>query len=604
MCGISGIIHQTNTPVSETDIRAMNQLIFHRGPDGEGYYFGDNFAFGHRRLAILDLSEDGHQPMVFKEDYVITYNGEIYNYLEIKAILLEKGYDFKSKSDTEVILAAYDYWGKDCVHQFNGMWSFAIFDRKQNILFCSRDRFGVKPFHYALVQNKFVFGSEIKQILPFLPAIKCNTSVLLDYLITGLEDYSNETFFEHVLKLEQGCNLTYNLNSHLFEIEKYYTLTIDTTLKQLSLNESVSQYQKVLQNATELRMRSDVEVGTCLSGGLDSSSITAISAEIMNKSTQNPIRAIHAKADEKNIDESGYAIKVAEFCKAKLEVITPSFDDFKNVLNEVIHGQEEPFGSPSVIMQYMVLQKARSLNCIVMLDGQGGDETLLGYEKYYPAFLMEKRGLRKISAFLRSSKNSKLSKLDLLKYYFYFTNYSVRLNRLKKRHHYIKQEVLKNFQSPILKELSQKYLSIEQLQKLEISKTQLPHLLRYEDRNSMLHSVETRLPFVDYRCVETALSLSNDYKIRDGWTKYLLRKGIDGKLPEDVIWRKNKLGFNAPEITWLGKIQEEMIQAIGESKLLANIINLEDINFNKLDNRTKWRLFNIAKWERLYSVES
>jgi asparagine synthase (glutamine-hydrolysing) len=604
MCGISGIINHSNRPVSENEIGEMNQLIYHRGPDGDGFYYGDNFAFGHRRLAILDLSEDGRQPMNYKDDYVITFNGEIYNYIEIREVLIQQGYSFHSKSDTEVILAAYDFWGDECVHQFNGMWSFALYDKKKNRLFCSRDRFGVKPFYYTITAHQFIFGSEIKQLLRFLPKISCNKKVLLDYLIVGIEEYNNETFFEGIVKLEQGSNLVYDLSNHQFEIKKYYQLILDPALKNLNEDEAVKKYHEQLTQAVKLRMRSDVEVGTCLSGGLDSSSITAISSNLMRQTDGKPIKAIHAKAEEKNIDESDFAVEVVAFCGANMEIVTPSFEDFYRVLDTVIYSQEEPFGSPSVVMQYFVLEKAREQNCIVMLDGQGGDESLLGYEKYYPAFLLEKKGFKKVSEFLNSSKNSKLSKMDLLKYYVYFTNYSIRLRRLKKRHNYIKPSVLLPFQSAILKELSKKYLTIDALQKLELSKTQLPHLLRYEDKNSMLHSVETRLPFVDYRCVEMALSMPNGFKIKNGWTKYLLRKGMEGKLPDTIIWRKNKLGFNAPENTWLGNIQDEMIEAIKHSKLLNDIIEFDKMDFKKLDIRTKWRLFNIAKWEQLYTVQS
>jgi len=482
------------------------------------------------------------------------------------------------------------------------MWSFALYDKKKNILFCSRDRFGVKPFYYTVTANQFIFGSEIKQLLPFLPKISCNKKILLDYLIVGIEEYNNETFFDNIVKLEQGFNLIYHLDRHQFDIKKYYYLTIDESLKNLSEEDAVAKYHAQLSDAVMLRMRSDVEVGTCLSGGLDSSSITSIASTLMRQMEGKPIRAIHAKAEEKDIDESEFAKEVVTYCGANMEMVTPTFADFYRVLDTVIYSQEEPFGSPSVVMQYFVLEKARDQNCIVMLDGQGGDESLLGYEKYYPAFLMEKKGLMKISEFFNSSKNSKLTKLDLLKYYVYFTNYSIRINRLKKRHQYIKPAILKKFQSEILKELTANYLNIEALQKLEIGKTQLPHLLRYEDKNSMCHSVETRLPFLDYRCVEMAISVPNQFKIKNGWTKYLLRKGMENKLPDSIIWRKNKLGFNAPENTWLGKIQDEMLTSVKESKLLHSIINADQLDFNKLDNRTKWRLFNIAKWEKLYQV--
>lgn len=603
MCGISGIVNLTNLQVSTSEMQSMNDLIKHRGPDGEGFYFDKNFALGHRRLAIIDLTVDGNQPMIYHNKNVITYNGEIYNYIEIRDELMELGYTFNSKSDTEVILAAYSHWGEDCVTRFNGMWSFALFDYQKNILFCSRDRFGVKPFYYVVSDNKFIFGSEIKQLLPFISQIKCNSTVLLDYLLLGIEEHSNATFFEEVLKLEQGSNLIYDLNNHTFEIKKYYQISINHSLSKLSEKESIERYKAKLNSAVTIRMRSDVQVGTCLSGGLDSSSITSISSAILKDLGGKSIKAIHAKATEKNIDESEFAKEVAEYCGASLEIIEPTSADFKKVLDKVIYIQEEPFGSPSVMMQYFVMQKAHQLNCTVMLDGQGGDESLLGYEKYYPAYLLQRKGFNKVIEFMQSSKNSKLSKLDLIKYYVYFTNYKIRLKRLKKRHSYLQKSIVTTFESDILKELSKKYLSIKSLQLLEISKTQLPHLLRYEDKNSMANSIETRLPFIDYRCVETALSINNDYKIKNGWTKYILRKAMAGKLPESILWRKNKLGFNAPEQTWLSDMQDEMLNTIKTSSILANLIDFDKLDYDKLDIKTKWRLFNISKWEKLYSVQ-
>jgi len=196
MCGITGIINKNNNLIDKLLIEKINNLISHRGPDDEGFYHGDNFAFGHRRLSILDLSQDGHQPMHYKDRYTITYNGEVYNYVELKNELEKEGYSFHSNTDTEVIIAAYDKWGESCVNRFNGMWSFALFDSKKNNIFCSRDRFGIKPFYYTEVANKFIFGSEIKQLLEFHPNNIVNKSILIDYLVTRFEDYNNDTFFE------------------------------------------------------------------------------------------------------------------------------------------------------------------------------------------------------------------------------------------------------------------------------------------------------------------------------------------------------------------------------------------------------------------------
>lgn len=603
MCGISGIVNQKNQPVISQYIEMMNNQIVHRGPDGYGFYFGSNFAFGHRRLSILDLSEDGKQPMEYQSDLVITYNGEIYNYIELKVELEVLGCTFKSKTDTEVILAAYQMWGEKCVSRFNGMWSFAIFDRKKKILFCSRDRFGIKPFYFTQADHVFAFGSEIKQLISFLPAVQCNQQLLLDYLILGIEEHTNDTFFKGIQKLQGGHNLVYDLESHTYQIEAFYALQPVSDLKQISEERAVELYQKQLYDAVKLRMRSDVEVGTCLSGGLDSSSITAFSAEILRKETAGKIKAIHAKVDEKSIDESDFAKQVSNFCDTDLILVEPTARDFQQAVEKVIQIQEEPFGSPSIILQYFVLQKAREKNCLVMLDGQGGDETLLGYERYYPAFILKQKGWNKVKAFLSSSENSRLSKMDLLKYYFYFTKYSFRINQLKKRHNYIKKSVLDGFESPILRESAARYLDMEAMQKLEILKTQLPHLLKYEDKNSMANSVETRLPFLDYRCVELALALPDSYKIKAGWTKNILRRAVDSWLPKEVVWRKDKLGFNAPEKKWLGSMQEEMQETILKSNLLSQLIDQEKFQYAAQDLKTQWRLFNIAKWEQIYKVQ-
>ena len=581
----------------------MNDSIRHRGPDGEGFFFGENFAFGHRRLSILDLSTDGSQPMTYREKNVITFNGEIYNYIELREELKDKGYTFHTQTDTEVILAAYDCWGESCVKRFNGMWSFVIYDKERNKLFASRDRFGVKPFYYTVSESMFAFGSEIRQLLPLIPQRKANRQILLDYLITSIEEHTNDTFFEGIHKLQQGNNLIYDLSTHTYEIKKFYSLQLNADYSKISEKEAVELYKNQLESSVNLRMRSDVEVGTCLSGGLDSSSITALSAEILRKTSVDKIKAIHAKANEKNIDESEFASIVAQHTDSNLIFVEPGYDDFQKNIDHIIETQEEPFGSPSIVLQYFVLKEARSQNCLVMLDGQGGDETLLGYERYYPAFLLKKKGLNRMKAFLNSSKNSKLSKLDLLKYYVYFTNYKQRIKHLKKRHSYIKKEIINTFNSTILKEIAEKYTDIEQLQKLEIQKTQLPHLLKYEDKNSMANSVETRLPFLDYRCVELAVSLPDQYKIKEGWTKNILRKAIDGHLPKEIVWRKNKLGFNAPEKTWLTNYKSTMQETITKSSLLEAIINKKQFNFDELDLKTQWRLFNIAKWEEIFNVK-
>lgn len=602
MCGITGIVKRDNSKVNVSELKKMNQLISHRGPDDEGFLFESYFAFGHRRLSILDLSADGHQPMVYLNKYTITYNGEIYNYLELKKELLDEGYTFSSDTDTEVILASYDKWGENCVSKFNGMWAFSLYDKEKNILFCSRDRFGIKPFYYTEVENNFVFGSEIKQLLLFYPKRYVNKSILMDYLVIGFEEHSNETFFENIFKLPPSHNLIYDLSTHIYQTKKYYDIEIKPKDKDKKESAWIQEYKEKLEASIALRLRSDVKVGACLSGGLDSSSIASIASILYHKESHENFMAIHAKSTEKSNDESVFAKEVAKHCKLDLKIIEPLAEDFINNIDEVVYTQEEPFGSASIFMQYFVMQKAKQEKCTVMLDGQGGDETLLGYERYYPAYLKSLSFIPMWKAFFLSTQNSKLSKKQLLAYMLYFTQAKIRISRLKKRNNFIKKRYLDLINSRYIEESSANYLDIQKLQYQEIYQTQMPHLLRYEDKNSMRHSIETRLPFIDYHVLETALSMPHSLKINQGWSKYILRKIVNSILPHSIVWRKNKLGFEAPSKTWLSSIQSQMQESITHSKILSELIE-KKLDFQTLNEGQKWKLYNIAKWEEVYKIE-
>ena len=597
MCGISGIINKNNKSVEELLILHMTNIIAHRGPDSSGSYLYKNIAFGHRRLSILDLSSSGHQPMKYLDDLVITYNGEIYNFIEIREELIQKGYIFDSNSDTEVILKAYHCWGKTCVNYFNGMWSFSILDIKQKIVFCSRDRFGVKPFYYIENNDLFSFGSEISQLLPFLPNRILNKKVALDYLISGIEECSNETFFKDIYLLKGGHNLVFDLQTNSYEIERYYNLKLSD-----QKNTSVDDYIQELKRSITLRLRSDVKVGTCLSGGIDSSTISSFASKLYQNSNEK-FMAIHAKSSEYKTDESEFAKIVSKIANINLNFVEPSYSDFKSNILSIIKIQQEPFGSLSIIMQYFVFKKAKELGCIVMLDGQGGDETLLGYERYYPAIVKSKKGIAKLKALLQSSKNSRLSLLDTIKYQYYFSNYKLRLKRLKFKNSFYKSEILNEYESEELRIISESYNDISILQKNEIESSQLPHLLKYEDRNSMANSIESRLPFLDYKLVELSLNTNNSLKIKDGWTKFILRKAAETILPKEIVWRKTKLGFNAPEKTWTKEFENEMIKEIEQSEILNNFIHFKKLYFKNLDLRTKWRLYNFSAWEKEFKVK-
>lgn len=598
MCGITGIINKLSPSIDQKELSRMNDLIAHRGPDGEGFYADGPVGLAHRRLAIIDLSSDGHQPMDFLGKYVITFNGEIYNYIEIREELKAFGYSFKSKSDTEVILAAYDKWGDDCVSRFNGMWAFAIHDKKKNLVFCSRDRFGVKPFYYVDLKDYFKFGSEIKQFLKPGGPNKANKDLIAHFLFTGMHDHESRTFFEGIFKLSPSHNLIFNLTEKTFEIKSYYQIL------KVQLKES---YEDRLTSAIKLRLRSDVKIGTCLSGGLDSSTIAAIASKLYHKDSSEKFNAIHAKSIESATDESNYAIQVANHSQLNLHIIEPQPEDFKKYFDEVIYTQEEPFGSPSIYLQYFVMKKAREIDCKVMLDGQGGDETLLGYERYYaPAFasfLKENGILFALKEILLSRKNNtKMGFLNIAKYIAGTFLINIRASYLRKKYKFlIPSSIPKDY--PYWKTIKKNALNIFKLQTEELYSTNLQALLRYEDKNSMRHGIETRLPFIDYKSVECALNLPTSEKIYNGWTKFVLRKISVKHLPNNVAWRKNKLGFNAPDKSWLNGIESFAIEEIQKSKILDEFLDKEKLRTLPWSNlQMTWRLINIASWERVYNV--
>jgi len=602
MCGISGIINKYNKKPTSQEIKTINDLISHRGPDDEGFYFGENFAFGHRRLSILDLSSDGHQPMPYMNKYTITYNGEIYNYIEIRDELLKDGYQFHSNTDTEVILAAYDKWGKNCVNKFNGMWAFALYDNEKNSIFCSRDRFGIKPFYYTEVNGKFVFGSEIKQLLEFYEDRFVNENILLDYLLYGLEEHTNETFFKGIYKLEQSHNLSYDLDAHSFKKEKYFHIEIDKKLKFLNEVTSIVYMQERLDEAIILRLRSDVKVGTCLSGGLDSSSIAAIVSKKYYQATGEQFVAIHAKSIEKKTDESEFAREVAKHCNCNLIEVEPTLEDISSFVDEVVYTQEEPFGGLSIFMQYFVMKKAKENNCTVMLDGQGGDETLFGYENYYSVYfasLFSKFKFIKLLQEFIQLKTFKISKIQVIK----STISTLLGNKMRYMKGLLGLNTLNLKVEYDVKRNSHLYdfMNFKDFQKRELMLMNLPHLLRYEDKNSMRHSVETRLPFIDYRFVEIALSINDSLKFKSGYLKYILRKIVDSKLPKNIVWRKNKFGFEAPTDTWITRYKEEMIAKINSSRLLKHLLDVDSID--KKNHTLVWKFYNIALWENIFDVK-
>lgn len=606
MCGIAGVIQKKDNINNIANlVRTMTQSILHRGPDGEGMVQFQNVGLGHRRLSILDLTQGGLQPMSYQDgQYVITYNGEIYNYIELRKTLESIGYQFISGTDTEVILAAYAAFGVDCVKRFNGMWAFAILDKGQNQIFCSRDRFGIKPFYYIDTPDLFAFGSEIKQLLPFLKMASANKSLLTDFILTGVSDHQEATYFDGVFKLSASHNLVYSIGNNRFTIKPYYQINFNSEYSNLSSEDAIDLYMYLLEDAIKLRLRADVTVGTCLSGGLDSASIASIAAPLY-PSAFNGITAI---SEQESNNEASYAKQVIDFYNMQWLQVKPNYTDFCDSLPSVVQTQEEPFGSPSITMQYFVMKTARDHHISVLLDGQGGDETLLGYEKYYGSYLFNKFHEQGLFSCLQALKlacknNQNLSLSNAMKYLIGGTSSSIRYLAYRKKHHYLQRPL----QCPAhLSAFSRSSRNMFQLQQLEIESTNLPVLLRYEDKNSMAHSIETRLPFLDHRITELALSLPNNYKINDGWSKWLLRMGMKNRMPEAIVWRKNKFGFEAPESIWLQKHFNEMVSAVQVSPLLSHLTYSKQLNknYHRLDKRSQWRLYSIAIWEKTFGISS
>jgi asparagine synthase (glutamine-hydrolysing) len=609
MCGIAGLVNRKNNPCEKDVLQRMTDAVAHRGPDGEGQYFWRSVGLGHRRLAIIDLTECGHQPMAYgNEALVIVFNGEVYNYRELREELEQSGSCFRSQSDTEVILASYSAWGPDCVTRFNGMWAFAILDKKRNQIFCSRDRFGIKPFHYTETPDYFAFGSEIRQLLPFCHRRRASTGLITDFLLTSICDHTSETFFERIKKLPASHNLFYDLDSQKFTVSRYYNIQHRGELANAGPDEAVAAFGSVLNSAVDLRLRSDVPVGTCLSGGLDSSSVASLASAQYQIDSGRSFAAITAVSEQTSNDESAFASMVATSGGMEWYTVKPTYRDFLDALPSVVKAQEEPFGGPSIIMQYFVMKTARSHEIPVLLDGQGGDETLLGYTKYYASYLLTILREQGVAAFLRARalagrNNAGMSWLNSAKYLLASLSAPLRHGFYAWRQRYL--ESIPSVPRHLV-DFSRASWDCFALQVLEISSTNLPALLRYEDRNSMAHSIEARLPFLDYRAVETALSLPGNVKIRDGWSKWVLREFMKGRMPNAVTWRKDKLGFEAPEKIWLDRHLEAMRKKVLASPLLASLSERHRLKkvWNSLDRRSRWRLYSVALWEEAFDIAS
>ncbi|HXA00139.1 MAG TPA: asparagine synthase (glutamine-hydrolyzing) [Candidatus Dormibacteraeota bacterium] len=631
MCGIAGIVAPKS--FDPKTLVEMTQLIQYRGPDGYGFAFasGDGrrdmevihnqdrlpldsrptIGLGNRRLAILDVSTAGSQPMQTEDGvYTITFNGEIYNYKEIREELKQAGISFRSHTDTEVILRAYQQWGEECLQHFNGMWAFAIWDRVRQRLFCARDRLGVKPFYYTMYDGCFFFASEIKQILQAtgMPRI-ANSTAVVHFLEWALLDYSDETFFDGIRQLPGGSYLTLDLPQLNLQIRRYWDLQTGPEL-ELKDGEAIEQFRDLFSSSVRLRLRSDVPVGISLSGGLDSSSVVC---EARKVSPETELRTFSACFEDPEIDEREYVSAVVREVQGTSHLAFPQGPAFWKSLENITYHQDEPVGSPGVYAQWCVMAEAREHGVPVILGGQGGDETLCGYQKYqffHWLHLLRQRDPRFLSEtfrWLRGGTSSGWSPSAISRYLpAQFRRTFSTVNRIGARE-------LKQLAQDVRPSLGPGQ-TVAERQKTDLVYSSIPALLHHEDRTAMAHSVESRLPFLDYRLVEFLLRCPTVLKLRDGWSKWLLRNALADTLPEKIRLRRTKLGFNTPEKKWMRHGLQNGYRRVWDASGLRMQRYIDPAKFREecqmlvngsprgLSPGTLFRAVSLETWANVFSV--
>lgn len=579
MCGIAGILSTHLQNVSKSRLQKMTDAVQHRGPDGCGFWISEEgtIGFGHRRLAILDLSERASQPMHYLNRYTISYNGEIYNYIEIREDLIKEGYSFKTQCDTEVVLAAYATYGKDCVKYFDGMFAFAIWDDKTKTLFCARDRFGEKPFYYynSYQHNEFVFASEMKAIWAAGINKKIDNEMLLNYLTLGwVQNPVNkqQTFFENILALPPSHYLIYKIenNESYLEIRSYWDIDKETELTDFSEESLKEHFLDLFTTSVKRRLRSDVAIGSSISGGLDSSSIVAVINKLSHSFLRNVTFSAVFPGFEK--DESTQIEEVVKRFQLENFQVSPDAEDFIEDFEKLSYFQEEPFQSASIYAQFKVYELAKQKGITVILDGQGADETMAGYTKYYQWYWQEKiaggewKKAKKEIEFARQNgqwvnwswKNYLAAYMPQLA--------ANKLNRISYKNQANHPDITSDFFEDYNDRTKMFKPAVTRLNDILYFNTMqfgLEELLRYADRNSMAHSREVRLPFLNHDLVQFVFSIPSAFKIYEGFTKQILRLSMNEYLPESIVWRKDKVGFEPPQKQWMKheKVEELIFQS-------------------------------------------
>jgi asparagine synthase (glutamine-hydrolysing) len=616
VCGICGIVRLDAPPEREI-VERMTGILVHRGPDAEGVYAAPGVALGSRRLAILDLSDEGAQPFASDDGrFRLVHNGEIYNYRELRTELEGKGRSFRSGTDTEVVLKAYEEWGEACVRRFNGMWAFAIWDSERRELFASRDRAGVKPFYYSVRGDRLAFASEPKAFRADPDTdLRPNPRVVRDYLERGYVEHTDGTFFDGIVKLPAAHSLRFAHGK--IELRRYWQLEPG----EMPSGDPVEKLRELFLDAVRLRLRSDVTVGTALSGGLDSSAIVCAVDHLRRKEPAAASAVGERQAtftvyfDGGRLDERPYARAVTDAAAVDAHWISFSAADVIDNLPAIVASQDEPFASTSMIAQWFVMREAARAGVTVMLDGQGGDEVLAGYPYYFGfrfADLLREGHVVELAseiAAYRSLHGAGVFAIGgSLARPFLPAALKWRLrSRVAATAPLVHPELRALPPTPPRAEHAFRDRLRSQLH-LIFAERGLPALLRYEDRNSMAHSIEARLPFLDYRLVEFLFCLSGDFLIHRGRTKEILRHALSDLLPPLVRERVDKVGFETPEAEWfrgpLGDLAEDVFSSrpFAQRGFYDAAAVRRHLERHRDGNPAKgyelWRALNLELWSR------
>ena len=601
MCGICGIIRKGD---NKDIIKKMNDRIMHRGPDGEGYYIDGDVAFGHRRLSIIDLST-GDQPIYNEDNSVVTvYNGEIYNYVELRSELESLGHEFKTKSDTEVLVHGYEEWHTDLPKHLRGMFAFAIYDKNRNEIFLARDNFGIKPLYYAKMNDSFMFASEIKSFLD-VPDFKkeFNEEILETYLEFSFVP-TNETFFKGVHRLDAGCSLLYKDED--IKINKYFKL--DFKEDTMSFTDAVKNISDVMEDSVKRHLIADVEVGSFLSSGIDSSYIVSLA---------KPHKTYTVGYENKKYDEINYAKDLADKLGIKNESKIIKKDEYLDAIPKIMYHLDEPTSDPAAISLYFVAKLA-SRDLKVVLSGEGADEFFGGYNYYreevdYKFYNKIPYGIRhvigKVAGLFPEVRgfNFLVRRGEKLEnsYIGVNRNFSEKMARKVLRKNYelkaidVTKDVYNEFKD---------YSNIDKMQAIDINFWLMKDILLKADRMTMASSIEGRVPFIDKEVFSVASKLPFDYKVTKENTKVALREAARKVIPTDA-YKKKKLGFPVPIREWIkdGEFKEDIEKTINSAvankyfnvKFLNKLFN-EHLSGKKDNYRKIWTVYTFIKWYQVF----